>query len=58
MKKGPNIGVVSGNMFLQITNDGFGGFLSKKGLKTPVNGHKMVWFGLIWFGSGFIVILV
>ena len=55
MKKGPHIGVVSGNMFLQITNDGF---CPKNRLKTPVNGHKMVWFGLIWFDSGFIVILV
>ena len=41
MKNGPHIGVASGNMSLQITN---GAFWSK----TPENGPKMVWFGLIY----------
>ena len=39
MKKGLHIGVVSGNMFLQITKQCIFGVLSKKGLKTPVNGQ-------------------
>jgi hypothetical protein len=57
MKKGPHIGVVSGNMFFQITNGGVLGFLSKKRVKTPLNGHKIVWFGLIWFGNALVLIL-
>ena len=57
LKKGGHIGVVSGDMFLQITNGGFLGVFSKNGLKTPANGHKRVWFGLIWFGNALVVIL-
>ena len=37
MKKGTHIGIVSGNMFFQITNGGFWGVLSKNGSKTPIN---------------------
>ena len=44
-----HVGVVSGNMSLQITNSGSLGVLSKNSVIT----HKMVKFGLIWFGSGF-----
>ena len=46
-KNGLHIGVDLGNMFLQITNGAFWGFLSKNGSKTPVNGPKRDGFVLL-----------
>ena len=50
MKKGLHIGVVSGNMFLQITNSGCLGVLSKNSVKNTCKWSKdgKIWLDLVW----------